>query len=821
MRSLAILTLLCVSLTAFGSNEIPRNARKAEDFFIEYDYFEALDAFKEALEKHDNHPFILRRIADCYRLMGVPSEAKEWYKRSIDFGPKDPLDYYYCSEVHRSLGEYEAANYYMAQYSTSVPDDTRARRVKSNGEYYKQLEIDQHQYLVDNFEVNNQRAVLPPTEAEELLILPIASDVNEGWYPHKRFLMDYDLYQTTVDEKFNLVSAEPLRGEVNTKFLEGPSTYDKERGILYVTRFLSRKEKPGIDELGHVYSMIQSYTLQEGYWMEANAFPHNSDNTSCAYPAISADGETLVFSSNQKGGMGAMDLYTCTWQEELQQWGEPKPMSSDINTEGNEIYPNFAPDGTFSFASDGHPTLGGLDIFFADISAENIDVVNPGIPVNSRSDDFGLVYMGDEYGYFCSDRTTDIGGDDLFWWEEMHEIIEAEIVLMDKTGNPLYPDKVTIKNIRTDEQKVKSGMRGSFKAEFNGKDTYEIAWMQDDQTLLMHCTPEVTPYGLRYTYDTPNKSEFVADAEVESYKEGSFRKKKVPFKSWNALNLTNQVEYPANESDAPKHFMMAEWSPTDANRPPTNSRVYIKDMETGKVQAFQASEVAAEFEIIPEHMHAMMWRDHNDQMVTRYVQGDLNEEGETAMRFVGISEDWAMALNSEPVMDMNKEGDKMLVAALMASTEGGMVEVEDAGELLLYAEDGREITVESSMTRVHAEDVYFAFDRFNMIATEAAKLKDIADQMARFTDAKIEIVAHTDSRGSKTYNKRLSRLRAERTKKALLKLGVPEDRITIEWKGEESLVNDCFDGVECSPNQHRLNRRAEVHLLLPGKFMPG
>ena len=822
MRSLIFILFIAFSFAGYANDDIPKSARKAEDLFIEHDYFEALDAFKVALKKDANNTFILRRIADCYRLMNIPTEAKDWYLQAIDMGGRDALDYYYCSQVHRSLGEYERANYWLEQYASLVPDDTRARRALRDKEYTKDLLTDEGAFFVEPFEVNDGRAILPPTTSNELLILPIASDINEGWFPHKRFLQDYDLYQTTVDEKFNLVSAEPLRGEVNTKFLEGPSVYDKEREVLYVTRFLSKKGKPGIDELGHVYSMIQAYRLVEGYWLEVDAFPHNSELNSCAYPTISPDGDRLIFSSNRQGGMGGMDLYQCVWQDDIEQWGEPKPLSNDINTEGTEIYPGFAPDGTFTFASDGHPTLGGLDVFFTDLDADPSVIENPGIPVNSPNDDFGLVHMGNEFGYFCSDRNTEIGGDDLFWWEQMAEVIEATIVLMDNEGNPLYPDRISIKNLRTEKEVFKSGMRGSFQAALNGKDPYEIAWNQDGKVMLMHCQPELTPYGLRYTYDSPNKHAFVADAEVDSYKEASFRKKRVPFKNWYAKNLTNTEEYPVAQNNQPTQYLLSSWNPTDVNRPPTNSRIFLKDMETGKVQSITATETGAEFELIPEHMHALTWTSHDDKSITRYIKGSMDESDEMSISFTGIPEEWQMALNDSPVMDYNKEDDQVLMAALMASTEGGVVTTEDAGELLLYAEDGRNISVEGNNTRIHAEDIYFGFDKSSISDQEASKLASIIDQLNRFPEANLEIIAHTDSRGSRKYNEWLSKRRAEKTRDKLIEQGVDPERINITWKGEEATINHCVDGVACSQGEHRINRRSEIHIILPDvRLTPG
>ncbi|WP_306641519.1 OmpA family protein [Sanyastnella coralliicola] len=814
MKHLSAILLLLLSVSTFAAEDIPKWARKGEILFIEYDYFDALEEFNRVHQKHPESAFVLRRIADCYRLMGVPEEAKEYYKQAVDMGSYDALDYYYCSEVHRSLGEYEAATYWMQQYQTQIPGDSRSKRVMSDPKYYADLEIDKHEYQVQGIGANEQRALISPTKYNDLLIVPIATGIDEGWYPHKRFLQNYDLYQTTVDDVFNLVSAEPLKGQVNSRFNEGPSCFDAEREVLYVTKFLAKKGEPALDEKGAVFSMILSYKMIEGVWMEVPVFEHNDDLTSCAYPAISPDGSKLFFSSNRKGGMGGMDIYYCDWLEEFNRWDTPRPLDMEVNTEGNEIYPSFAPDGTFCFASDGHPTLGGLDIFFADINMNPMVVTNPGMPVNSRDDDFGLVYMGGEYGYFTSNRDVTLGGDDLFFWEKMNEIIEAEIVLMDPSGNPLYPERVEVRNLTTDELAVKSAMRGHFQAEFNGQDTYEITWQQDGNPMVMHCKPEETPYGLKYVYDSPNRESFLADAELNAYRTGTYRKKKIPTKYWQDKNLTDHADYPAEEAEG-EQYLMAQWNPLSPHCPAPGTRVFIKDLETGSVKAFNTKDASAEFKIAPGHMQAMTWKDADGVQQTRYVTDD-----EGHLRFLQPADNWNLALNEEPQMEENTDTEVTLVAALMASTEGGVVTAEDAGELLAYAEEGRDIRVAGSSTIVHAEDLYFGFDKSTVSEQEAFKVEEIAQQMISHPEMEMEIRAHTDSRGSSSYNKRLSQRRAESTKKKFASMGIDASRIKIVSLGEEEPVNDCFDGVDCNSTQHRLNRRAEIHLIIPGTIVP-
>lgn len=802
--------------------DLPRSARKGEMYFVEFDLFEALEAFKSAELKAPEHPFILRRIADCYRMMGIPEDARTYYKKAIEAGAHDALDYYYCSDVHQQLGEYEAAAFWMSRYKQKAPEDTRAQRLLNDPRYYSTLESDDRMFHTEALGVNVNRSALPPAQFKELLVLPLATEIENDWFPHRRFLADYDLYQTSIDDKFNLVSAEMMEGVVNTKFLDGPACFDAAREILYVTRFLTKNEKPALDVEGHVYALILSYKMENGEWVEQDIPAFNDDLASSAYPALSPDGSKLFFSSNRKDGKGAMDLYFCEWDEELSEWGTPQRMGDHINTEGNEIYPAFAPDGRFCFASDGHPSLGGLDLFFTHLDIKNAPVENPGIPVNSRSDDFGLVYMGDSFGYFCSNRDGRDTGDDLFWWESMSELIEAEIALTDADGNPVYPEHVQVKNLRSDETLDLSAARGSFKVTMNGTDPYEFAWEIDGEKLVMHCKPEQTPYGLRYVYDSPDKEQFYVDARVESYKESTFRKKKIPYKSWKNLNATQRLDYPSSASAETLQldkFFRAEWPDIEGEQPQAGSLVFLKDMETGGVRSEMATANGVEFAVNSGHLHAMMWYAPSGKRETAFVDFSMAED-EGVLAFVGDGRAWNLSIADSPMDIDHADPEAVVVASLLASTEG-LATAEYAEILLNYVEEGRNVEVVNGSTRVQAEQIFFGFDRSKLSEQEEQKLNAFAQQLNELPEALIEIEAHTDSRGSKTYNSALSRYRAESTREQLVALGVDASRISVVWKGEEEPVNHCIDGIPCTGQQHGLNRRAELFLIIPEAPVPG
>jgi len=141
------------------------------------------------------------------------------------------------------------------------------------------------------------------------------------------------------------------------------------------------------------------------------------------HPAISADGNTLYFSSNDPDGWGGYDLYASTRVPEG--WDEPQLMNRGINTPHNEQFP-FVDRDTLYFASSGHTGMGGLDIFktYRLANGSWSPVYNLKPPINSGGDDFGFIIdarkdnRGDiiQEGYFTSTRNNGRGNDDIYYF---------------------------------------------------------------------------------------------------------------------------------------------------------------------------------------------------------------------------------------------------------------------------------------------------------------------------------------------------------------------------------------------------------------------
>ncbi|MDR3366037.1 MAG: OmpA family protein [Prevotellaceae bacterium] len=206
----------------------------------------------------------------------------------------------------------------------------------------------------------------------------------------------------------------PLPEPLNTGEHSGPCSFSPDGNTAYFC-FSEMSDEASVSGVSHVGVMI-SHKIQGG-WSDPALFPYNNRAAySVGHPCISADGRTIYFSSNMPGTLGGQDIFKCELDANGE-WGKPENLGSPINTEREEVFPTLDSENTLYFSSDGHPGLGGLDIFRAVgkpgawTSVENLRA-----PVNTSSDDFSLVFLpgSKTEGLFSSNRLGGYGGDDIY-----------------------------------------------------------------------------------------------------------------------------------------------------------------------------------------------------------------------------------------------------------------------------------------------------------------------------------------------------------------------------------------------------------------------
>jgi PKD repeat protein len=199
--------------------------------------------------------------------------------------------------------------------------------------------------------------------------------------------------------------------ELTTDFNDGPVTFNKNFDRIYYTRNNNVGSKlKNISDTTNKLG-IYSAALVNGKWTEISPFKFNDPEHTFCTPALSPDSRRIYFSSNMPGGYGGMDLYYC---DSLSGgWDKPVNLGPVVNSQSNESFPFACRDGNLYFASEGHSSLGGKDIFYTrELNGAWLEPVRLDSAINSKADDFGIVMDSTlDWGYFSTNRRK---SDDIF-----------------------------------------------------------------------------------------------------------------------------------------------------------------------------------------------------------------------------------------------------------------------------------------------------------------------------------------------------------------------------------------------------------------------
>jgi tetratricopeptide (TPR) repeat protein len=172
----------------------------------------------------------------------------------------------------------------------------------------------------------------------------------------------------------------------------------------------------------NVYQLeIWEATQIEGNWVNAKRMFFNNPKFSFFHPAITPDGKRLYYVSDDNSGQGGTDIYYIDKNEDGS-WKNTVNLGQDINTAGNELFPTFY-EGNLFISSNGHPGLGGLDIYRLVKSVNGEPVLkNMGYPVNSSKDDFAFSIKGTK-GFFTTNRN---GSDDILAFDYAQSLVKIK-----------------------------------------------------------------------------------------------------------------------------------------------------------------------------------------------------------------------------------------------------------------------------------------------------------------------------------------------------------------------------------------------------------
>lgn len=400
----------------------------------------------------------LRRLAIAYKRMGRMDLAEGTYARltGASQAPQDMLDY---AEVLRANGKYEQAVEWYGRYLAQNPDDARAQAYVQNPELFQRLERAEAG-TVRTVPINSPQADLGLAVLGDLLIFSSAR--GEGVGGRSAYKWDLEPYLNLYSAMLkgeHVESPMVMRKELNSRYHDGTVSYDSLAHRLYFTRNnLHYGTKSLADngelKLGIYFSDVVEGQFGQKEWGVLIPFDHNDPQHNYGHPCVSHDGRRLYFVSDRPGGFGGTDIWYC---DNLgNNWGAPQNLGPKVNTPGNEMHPFITGTGFLYFASNGHPGLGGLDLFRTKITEAGAGrVFNVGAPLNTRHNDFGLILLKDDStGFFVSDRPGGQGSDDIYGCTVRPPMMFlAGIVIDANTREPIEGATILLKD--GDNQHVK------------------------------------------------------------------------------------------------------------------------------------------------------------------------------------------------------------------------------------------------------------------------------------------------------------------------------------------------------------------------------
>lgn len=443
-------------------------------------YFEAVEIYRKDLDKvpKEEMGLYLTKIGDCYRMVGDSRQAELWYAKAIRRDNIDPKAFYYYAEMLKMGEKYDEAIEQYMKYKELVPNDPASEVGIQSCELAKKwIESPSGYEILAMRALNSKQSDFSPSYASDdysVLFFTSSREEATGSKNHagtgEKFT---DIFVAERDRRGNWSTPRPLDESINTPFDEGTPALSSNFNRLYFTRCrTSKRNKLGCE-------IVVSEKREQG-WLTPEPIPITADSLVAAHPAISSDELTLYFVGNLPGGFGGNDIWKITRTSSSDNWGDPVNLGPQINTRGNEMFPYIHPDGTLYFSSDGHSGMGGLDIFRATTENDGADwkIENMRYPINSPSDDFGIIFEKErEAGYFSS-RRRDVGargGDNifLFYLPEIIFNILGE-VKDDKTGSPLANANVKLVGSDGIIANSKTGSDGSFKFILNPNTDYVL-----------------------------------------------------------------------------------------------------------------------------------------------------------------------------------------------------------------------------------------------------------------------------------------------------------------------------------------------------------
>ena len=484
MKFALYILFLLLSTIANAQTKKGRNLLKvANQEYNNLRYSYSIPFYKKYLSIYPNDTLALKNMASAYKNVNQYDSALKYIEKAVSLGHES---YYLLPELLATVKKYDEA---IINYS-ALPDSVKTKIVDARiygfnnwSNFYK----DSIDYKIFNTILStpyNEYNVVPynsglifesnrlPIKKRRFNLFNLFKKYEFGWdgagytklyfrsnkdnirtdsvvnfnWTDKRLprsVADYTT-QTSNDNnkfygnydiknvKYNDSTVSLFKFQVGLKYNIGSVSFTSDGLRAYYTR--NQLNSRGVKKLEIWESRFVNNNWTRGYKMF-----FNNKNYSYFHPAVTPDGKRLYYVSDEPTGLGGTDIYYIEKNNDGS-WKATNNLGQIVNTEGNELFPTFY-EGLFCFSSNGHPGLGGLDIYRVEANDKDEFVVkNLGYPINSTTDDLAF-YMSHNTGYFSSNRN---GSDDIFAFDYKKALVKisgqilTDFKVMDNTKVYLY-----------------------------------------------------------------------------------------------------------------------------------------------------------------------------------------------------------------------------------------------------------------------------------------------------------------------------------------------------------------------------------------------
>lgn len=464
----AVYIIVCLLLTAVAAGCRTPKLSEADAQFQRGEYYDASVTYKKVynkLRKKEERPQrgeVAFKMGRCYRLLNMSARASAAFQNALRYEYPDSTTHFMLAQALHADGKYAAALRSYDKYLEFCPDDSLAINCAEGCRTAQEIRARGSRYVVKQAKLfNSRRADFCPmylgADCDQIYYTSTTEKATGDKKSEITGMKNADVFFSKKNEKGEWERPEPVEGELNTEFDEGIVAFSPDAQTMYLTKARRELNAPTSVE-------IYTSTRSDAKWSAPVKFEITADTLSTfGHPAVSPDGEYLYFVSDMPGGYGGKDIWRISLKERQ---GSLVNLGPDINTEGNDDFPYVRSDGSLYFSSDGHPGMGGLDIFRATAVGDPADlrwkVENMGFPINSAGDDFGITFGKCEDGFFSSNRGDARGYDHIYSFEYDPVRITIEGLVMDKDEEPVKNAIIRIVGNDGSNQKEVARDDGSF-----------------------------------------------------------------------------------------------------------------------------------------------------------------------------------------------------------------------------------------------------------------------------------------------------------------------------------------------------------------------